>query len=306
MIRPVSARVALCGLVVLGTLGALGASGGAPATAAPAKTPSNTVWLCRPGQAADPCASSTASTTVSATGSATVAPTLPTTASKFDCFYVYPTVSQQPGANANLNVQKVETAAAVSQASRFSQVCQVWAPMYRQRTAASLAKGLGGDPSADLVAYNSLLSGWKDYLAHDNDGRPIIFLGHSQGAAMLIRLLRSQIDPNARLRKRMVVAIILGGNVQVPIGRTVGGSFRTYPDVCLAAGDGLRDRLFDLWEQAAEDVEFRSPRPGGQPPIRPDGLEGPTGGVRQSGHLLERVGVTSSVLPQRHVTASPA
>ena len=166
---------------------------------------------------------------MSATGSATVAPSLPTTASKFDCFYVYPTVSQQPGANANLKVQKVETAAAVSQASRFSQVCQVWAPMYRQRTAASLAKGLGGDPSADLVAYNSLLSGWKDYLAHDNDGRPIIFLGHSQGAAMLIRLLRSQIDPNARLRRRMVVAIILGGNVQVPIGRTVGGSFRNIP-----------------------------------------------------------------------------
>jgi Protein of unknown function (DUF3089) len=232
MIGLVSARLALCGLAVLvafGALGALGASGGAPAAAAPATTASSTVWLCRPGQAADPCAASPASTTVSSNGSATVAPSSPATASKFDCFYVYPTVSQQPGANANLKVQKVEIAAAVSQASRFSQVCQVWAPMYRQRTAASLAKGLGGDPSADLVAYNSLLSGWKDYLAHDNDGRPIIFIGHSQGAAMLIRLLRSQIDPNAQLRKRMVVAIILGGNVQVPIGRTVGGSFRHIP-----------------------------------------------------------------------------
>jgi hypothetical protein len=166
---------------------------------------------------------------VSANGSTTVAPSSPTTASKFDCFYVYPTVSQQPGANANLKVQNVEIAAAVSQASRFSQVCQVWAPMYRQRTAASLAQGLGGDPSADLVAYDSLLSGWKDYLAHDNDGRPIIFIGHSQGAAMVIRLLRTQIDPDAQLRKRMVVAIILGGNVQVPIGRTVGGSFRNIP-----------------------------------------------------------------------------
>jgi hypothetical protein len=225
----VSARVALGALVVLVVLGTLGTSGGAATAAARAKTASSTVWLCRPGQAADPCATSPASTTVSANGSATVAPTSPTTASKFDCFYVYPTVSQQPGANANLTVQKVEIAAAVSQASRFSQVCQVWAPMYRQRTAASLAKGLGGDPSADLVAYNSLLSGWKDYLAHDNDGRPIIFLGHSQGAAMLIRLLRSQIDPNARLRKRLVSAIILGGNVQVPNGRTVGGSFRHIP-----------------------------------------------------------------------------
>ena len=101
--------------------------------------------------------------------------------------------------------------------------------MYRQRTAASLAKGLGGDPTADQVAYQSLLSGWQDYLAHDNDGRPIIFIGHSQGAAMLIRLLRSQIDPDARLRTRLVSAIILGGNVQVPKGKTVGGSFRHIP-----------------------------------------------------------------------------
>ncbi len=79
------------------------------------------------------------------------------------------------------------------------------------------------------MAYQSLLSGWKDYLAHYNDGRPIVFIGHSQGAAMLIRLLRSQIDPNARLRKKLVSAIILGGNVQVPTGKTVGGSFRHIP-----------------------------------------------------------------------------
>jgi hypothetical protein len=101
--------------------------------------------------------------------------------------------------------------------------------MYRQRTAVSLVLGLGGDPAADQVAYASLLSGWEDYLAHYNDGRPIIFIGHSQGAAMLIRLLRSQIDPNARLRKRMVSAIILGGNVQVPVGKTVGGTFKHIP-----------------------------------------------------------------------------
>jgi predicted esterase len=31
-------------------------------------------------------------------------------------------------------------------------------------------------------------------MAHDNHGRPIIFIGHSQGAAMLIRLLQNKID----------------------------------------------------------------------------------------------------------------
>ena len=79
------------------------------------------------------------------------------------------------------------------------------------------------------MAYDSLLAGWKDYLAHDNDGRPIIFIGHSQGAAMLIRLLHNEIDPNPRLRKLMVSAILLGGNVTVPVGRDVGGSFTHIP-----------------------------------------------------------------------------
>jgi hypothetical protein len=101
--------------------------------------------------------------------------------------------------------------------------------MYHQRTEASLLKGLGNDPAADQVAYASLLSGWEDYLAHDNHGRPVIFIGHSQGAAMLIRLLRDQIDPSPKLRKLMVSAIILGGNVQVPIGKDVGGSFKHIP-----------------------------------------------------------------------------
>ena len=79
---------------------------------------------------------------------------------------------------------------------------------------------------AEGVAYASLLAAWKDYLAHDNGGRPIIFIGHSQGAAMLIRLLSSQFDANATLRRRLVSAIILGGNVTVPDGRTSGGTFR--------------------------------------------------------------------------------
>jgi hypothetical protein len=230
MIPHLSARMALCGLLLLGALGALVASGTNAAAAGGSGTPSDTVWLCRPGQAGDPCAYSPASTTVTAAGSTSATPSSTSpTSSKFDCFYVYPTVSTQPRDNANLTVQKTEIAAAVSQASRFSQICRVWAPLYRQRTEESLAEGLGGDPTADEVAYQSLLSGWKDYLAHDNDGRPIIFIGHSQGAAMLIRLLRRQVDPNARLRKQLVSAIILGGNVQVETGKTVGGSFAHIP-----------------------------------------------------------------------------
>jgi Protein of unknown function (DUF3089) len=202
------------------------ASNGAQAASA---DQTGTVWLCRPGQADDPCASSLRSTIVPASGPRTTQDAQDDSASPFDCFYVYPTVSTQRGDNSDLTVQPAEIGAAVAQASRFSQVCRVWAPMYRQRTESSLLKGLGNDPQADTVAYDSLLSAWKDYLAHDNNGRPIIFIGHSQGSAMLIRLLASQVDPNSSLRARTVVAILPGGNVTVPTGKTVGATFQHLP-----------------------------------------------------------------------------
>lgn len=119
----------------------------------------------------------------------------------------------------------------------FSSVLRhVWAPMDRPRTEVSLLKGLGADPVADLVAYRSLLAGWKDYLEHYNDGRPVVFIGHSQGPAMLIRLLASQVDVNQTLRRKMVSAILLGGNVSVPTGGIVGGSFK-HLALCTTPGE---------------------------------------------------------------------
>ena len=231
--------VALAG-GALGTLGAaVGSSPGAGAASRVAGAGRSTVWLCRPGQAGDPCTFDTASTSVTAGGATSTATAGPaSTARRFDCFYVYPTVSTEPGNNADLAVQRAERAAAVTQASRFSQVCNVWAPMYRQATSSALARGAAVDPTVIATAYDSLLSAWRDYLAHDNHGRPIVFIGHSQGAAMLIKLLHDQVDPSAHLRKLLVSALILGGNVQVAAGRDAGGSFRNIPTCASASQTG--------------------------------------------------------------------
>jgi hypothetical protein len=224
----------LAGAVAAGVLTA-GAPSAGSATR-PLSAASSTVWLCNPNHAADPCTASRAATAVTGQGttSASLARTSPR-ASRFDCFYVYPTVSTEPGVNADLRVQAAERAAAVVQASRFSQRCTVWAPMYRQITVAGLTRAT---KTTLAIAYGSLLSAWKDYLAHDNHGRPIIFIGHSQGSAMLIKLLETQVDPSSSLRKRMVSAILLGGNVQVPTGRVVGGTFRNIPACGSAAETG--------------------------------------------------------------------
>jgi hypothetical protein len=159
-------------------------------------------------------------------------------AKDFDCFYVYPTVSAEPSLNTDLTIQKEETNIAIGQASQFSSVCNVWAPMYRQATQAAVGDGEAFTPQVITTAYDSVLAAWKDYLAHDNHGHPVVFIGHSQGAAMLIRLLRSQIDPSAQLRKKLVSAIILGGNVQVAKGSNLGGSFRHIPTCASAKETG--------------------------------------------------------------------
>ena len=70
---------------------------------------------------------------------------------------------------------------------------------------------------------------FRDYLAHYNHGRGIVFIGHSQGATILIRLLQQEVDGNPMLRKQLVSALILGGNVTVPKGGTVGGDFAHIP-----------------------------------------------------------------------------
>ena len=227
-LRPL-ALIAAC--VVLLTSGVIVANVGAGTAAAAPGVPdaAGVTWLCRPGQPGDPCLYPRGADSVAANGVKTAVPAVPASPSAFDCFYVYPTVSASATSNTGTAVTRVLKGVAVVQASRFSQVCNVWAPTYRQRTDASLEKGLGSDPAADQISYESLLEGWKDYLANDNDGRPIVFIGHSQGAANLIRLLRSQVDGNPALRDRMVSAIILGGNVQVPVGKTVGGSFAHIP-----------------------------------------------------------------------------
>ena len=199
---------------------------------------SSAVWLCRPGLGGDPCLSSLRTTVVKASGATSVVSPGPAKSPKFDCFYVYPTVSREFSTNADLRVQKSEIAVAVAQAAPFSRVCRVFAPMYRQVTLADLGAypNLDVPSSYGLIAYNSLLAGFDDYLADYNEGRPIIFIGHSQGAALLIELLSRLVDDNAPLRARLVLAIILGGDVEVRTGSLTGGSFSHIP-ACSRSGE---------------------------------------------------------------------
>ncbi len=217
-------RVLVAAAVVIG-FGAVAFSG--TATAGIAVPGEDTVWLCKPGDADDLCAGTIDGTVNPSPGqeSTPLGYTRPDEA-PVDCFYLYPTQSDQPSKNSNLDKDPPIRRVAVQQARMFSSVCDVYAPMYRQVT----SNGSQASHNTEVeTAYQSALSGWKDYLENYNNGRGFILLGHSQGSAHTARLIDEEIDNNPDLRDRMVGAFAPGANINVPIGELVGGMYGHVP-----------------------------------------------------------------------------
>ncbi len=146
---------------------------------------------------------------------------------KIDCFYVYPTVSEQPTINANKDIDPAQTAIAEYQAARFSEDCNVYAPVYRQLTLSAIS---GTEPvdERSRARIGDVLSAWREYLRKYNDGRGVVLIGHSQGTGMTA-LLREEIEKKRAQSKKLVAALLLGGNVTVEKGERTGGSFRRTP-----------------------------------------------------------------------------
>jgi hypothetical protein len=215
-------RRAWCAVAVTLFSVVLALSNSSPAPAA------STVWLCRPGLTNNPCDVSLATTRFNAQGQQTGAVQTPrSNDAPVDCFYVYPTVSDEPGPVADFAITPELRSIALYQAARYSSECRVFAPVYRQIT----ILGLGGGATAQdrENAYQDVRSAWLEYLAHDNHGRGVVFIGHSQGSGVLRRLLREEVDPKPDVRAKLVSAILLGGGVTVARGSDRGGDFQNIP-----------------------------------------------------------------------------
>ena len=97
--------------------------------------------------------------------------------------------------------------------------------MYRSQTLPTVFKGLAGDDklmnSTFTVAYDSVLPAWQWFLAHAGS-KPVILIGDSQGAAILIHLISAQLDHQPTVLRRLLVAILVGGNLRSPPARQSG------------------------------------------------------------------------------------
>jgi Protein of unknown function (DUF3089) len=205
---------------VVAAAAALASAGGAPAA---------TKWLCGPGVVNDPCRPSL-STTLYRGWDVPAGRVKPRRGRDrgVDCFYVYPTVSDQPRRLATKRVDPEIRSIALYQAARFSQLCRVYAPVYRQATVPALQAETTtrGDY---LTAYGDVEQAFNAFLRHIGRHRGFVLIGHSQGAYHLQRLVRRRIDDHPALRRRLVSALLLGGDVTVRKGSDRGGVFRRVP-----------------------------------------------------------------------------
>jgi hypothetical protein len=197
----------------------------------PAVAEADVKWLCKPGMANDACAVGLSTTRFSPAGERLGVERPAPGPRKVDCFYVYPTVSDQPTAIADKRVDPEIRSIALYQAARYRQECRVYAPVYRQRTIAGIQPSVSeGGPRRGVVqqtGYNDVREAFRTYLRRHNKGRGIVFVGHSQGTFVLRKLIREEVDRKPAVRRRLVSALLLGGNVLVKKGSDVGGDFRT-------------------------------------------------------------------------------
>ena len=194
-------------------------------------------WVCRPDMD-DICDEGLDATVVEADGTLTEEPFEPATDPPVDCFYVYPTISRDEGAYSDWDASPDEEGyVTLNQAARLQSQCRLFAPVYRQGTLDGLAGRINGDGvEEEGDPYGDVADAFRTYMAEDNHGRGVVLVGHSQGTAMLHRLIEEEIDPNADVREQLVGAYLAGGTVGVPEGEAVGGDFDEVP-LCTEEGE---------------------------------------------------------------------
>lgn len=191
-------------------------------------------WLCWPGKVGDACAIDMTATVIKGDGSSSVETFKADPKAPIDCFYVYPTVSNDPGVVSDMMANAEELNVVKQQLARFGSKCRIFAPLYRQFTLTALRGMVEGkpmpgatDPVVRQVGYNDVLDAWNHYLASENKGRGVVLIGHSQGSGVLQRMIAAEIDGKP-VQKQLVSALILGSNLPVTKGQDT-GQFKSIP-----------------------------------------------------------------------------
>lgn len=138
-----------------------------------------------------------------------------------DVFFVYPTLFSDPKdprynadlSDADIRAQVVRLSVS-NQASAFAAAANIYVPFYRQshiRVFDTELRDLIGDSWE--IAYQDVKRAFEYYLAHYNQGRPIIIAGHSQGSMHASRLVSEFFDGKP-LSEQLIAAYLPGAGIK--------------------------------------------------------------------------------------------
>lgn len=112
-----------------------------------------------------------------------------------DLFIVCPTVDLGTGGNKNMSLADNEAkknfyGALNMERGIYEQHCRMYAPYYRQAVLADYDLPANEAEPYFNFAYKDVRAAFVYYMQHENNGRPFVLAGFSQGAEMCLRLLK--------------------------------------------------------------------------------------------------------------------
>ena len=206
-----------------------------------------------------------------------------------DVFYLCPTVTVSLCTNMDADgmVDRMVFRKAVEGARGiYADKARFFAPYYRQKTMSSY-----GSAAAQKTAYEDVKAAFLYYLKHENNGRPFILAGHSQGSEQALHLMEDVlVDP--MIAKRLVAAYLIGWCVTPE-------TVVKHPWVRPALGE--KDTgVFISWNTESEDVSSSVLVPSGVRSLSINPLNWRTDGTRADAE--KNLGAKMSILSPDKLT----
>ena len=176
-----------------------------------------------------------------------------------DIFYVYPTLGfsidrVNPALLADISRQEERDAAFSNQ--RFNHEVYAgdeynfFAPFYRQRTMNALTEGSENEEQIMQIPVSDIAAAFQHYMTYYNQGRPFMLLGHSQGSAVLLELLKYSMSQDHY--EQMIAAYLIGWQITRE-------ELEEFPDRLIPAR-GSSDTGVIIMYNSLTTPEARSPR----------------------------------------------
>lgn len=131
-----------------------------------------------------------------------------------DLFIVCPTVDLGTGGNKNMSLADNEAkknfyGALNMERGIYEQHCRMYAPYYRQAVLADYDLPANEAEPYFNLAYKDVRAAFLYYMQHENNGRPFVLAGFSQGSEMCLRLLKEFGNENF-VKNNMVACYAIG------------------------------------------------------------------------------------------------